>query len=277
MGEHIVGHSHQRVFLDKELPVLHHHGQAVHIGIDDKAHVDAALAHALGNGGEVGRDGLRRVAKVARRLAVELHDTLHAQGLEQARDGHAAHAVDGIDRHGEVRAADGLGVHQVEGEHLVDVAPQPGVVLDLTAQVIDVGIVKVLLLGQAQHLAALSVGEELPAVVQQLEGIPLAWVVAGGDDDAATGALAHHGQLGRGCGGQPDVNHIKAHARQRPHHGVEHHAPRQAGIAPDDDGAGLDRRRAEHQRGKSRCKLDDIERRETVTGLAADGAAYSRN
>ena len=160
---------------------------------------------------------------------------------------------------------------------MVDVTAQPGVILHLTAQVVHVGIVKVLGFGQAQHLLALGIGQELAIVVQQLEGVPLLGVVGCGDDDATTGMLTHHSKFGCGGCGKADVDHIKAHTHEGTDYGIEHHTARQTGVTSDNDNIGLDGRIAAHKRGIGRSEFDDIEGREAIASLAADGASYSRN
>ena len=121
MCQHIVGYCHQRVFLNKELAILHDDGKAVHIRVHDKAHVGLALAHKVADGGQVLGNRLRRVTEVAGRLAEEFLHLLHAQGLQQLRNRYTAHRIDGIDSDGEVCLADGINVHQVKCQHMVDV------------------------------------------------------------------------------------------------------------------------------------------------------------
>ncbi len=272
MREHIVGNGDKGVFLDKEFAILHDNGKPVHIGVDDKAHICPTLAHQVADGGQILGNGLRRVAKVAGGFTVQFLNLVDAKGLQQLRDRDAAHRIDGIDGYGEVPLADGFDIHQVKRQHLVDVAPQPGVILLLTAQVIDVGIVKIFGLGQSEHLLALGIGEKFAVVIEQFQGIPLLGIVRRRDDDAATSLLAHNGQLGGRRSRQADVDHIKAHARERADNGIEHHAPRQARIAANDDDVGLDGRIATHKRGISRGELDDIQRGQAITRGTTDGA-----
>ena len=155
-------------------------------------------------------------------------------------------------------------------------AAQPGVVLLLTSQVVHVGIIKVLGLGQTEHLLALGISQEFAIVVQQFQGIPLFGVVRSGNDDAATGMLTHHGKFSSGSRGKADVNDIKAHASKRSDNSVKHHAARQARVTSNNDDTRLDGRVAAHEGSVCRSELDDIKRREAITGTAADGTADSR-
>ncbi len=76
--KHIVGNGNQRVFLHKELAILHHDGQAVHVGVYDKAHIGLALAHKVADGGEVLGNGLGSVPEIAARVAEQALHFLHA-------------------------------------------------------------------------------------------------------------------------------------------------------------------------------------------------------
>ena len=220
MGQNIVSNSHQGIFLNKELAVLHDDGQTVHIGIHDKAHIGLALTHEVADGGEVFRDRLWCMAEVTRGVTEEFLHLLHAQGLQQLGYGDTTHRVDCINSDGEVGFADRFNVHEVKCQHLINVTTEPGIVLLLASQVVHVGIVKVLGLSETEYFLALGIGEEFAIVVEKLEGIPLLGVVRSRDDDAATSVLTHYRQFGGRSGGKADVDHIKAHAHECADHGV---------------------------------------------------------
>lgn len=79
------------------------------------------------------------------------------------------------------------------------------VVLAVSAYMIDISIVEVLLLRHGEHGVAVGLGEELALVVEQLERVPLARVVAGGDDDATCSMTHTYGQFGGRGRGKPDI------------------------------------------------------------------------
>lgn len=58
------------------------------------------------------------------------------------------------------------------------------------AQMINIGIVEVLCLGDTQHFITTLLGKELPLVVEQLQSVPLAGIMTGSNDDAA-GQMTH--------------------------------------------------------------------------------------
>ena len=277
MGQHIVGHRHQRVLLDKELTVLHHDGQAVYIGVNDKAHIGKALTHEITDSRQVLRYWLGRVAKVARRVTEKFFHLIHAQCLEQHGYGNAAHRVHGIHSHREPCTLDGINVDQRQGQHRVDVPAQVGVVFLLASQMIHIGAVEIFGFGKPEHLLALGVGQELAVVIEQLQRIPLLGVVRGSDDDAATGFLAHYSQFGGRRCGQPDVDNVEAHAREGAHHQVEHHPARHTGVAAHHDNIRADRAVTPHKGGIGRSEFHNVERRQSVACAAPDGAANSRN
>ena len=73
-----------------------------------------------------------------------------------------------------------------------------GVVFGVMAESIDIGIVEVFGFGNLQHLVAFSGVEEFALLVEEFEGVPMTGVVAGGDDDAATGAFHRYRNFGGG-------------------------------------------------------------------------------
>ena len=91
---------------------------------------------------------------------------------------------------------DGWHIDEVETQHHVDVLLVVGVVFGVMAESIDIGIVEVFGFGNLQHLVAFSGVEEFALLVEEFEGVPMTGVVAGGDDDAATGAFHRYRNFG---------------------------------------------------------------------------------
>ena len=75
-----------------------------------------------------------------------------------------------------------------------------------------VGIV--VILGHCQHLLALSIVEELATLVEELEGVPLAWVVRCCDDDAAISHVCDNCHLCARGGAEAYVDNIYACAEE---------------------------------------------------------------
>ena len=212
--------------------------------------------------------------EIAVRIAVQLEDLAHTKGVKQIGDDQAADGVHTVDRHAEVGRADGVHIHQVEGQHAPDVTLLVTVVNDHLAQRIDRREAERLPLGQSEHLAPIFIAEELAALVEQLQRIPLLRVVARSENDASTSQLVCDGQLGGGRRGQIDVDHIEAHAHQRAHDDRFDHRPRHAGVASDDNAVLLAFRRAVADPcGVSRRKLHNRERVQPLVRTATDGAA----
>ena len=132
------------------------------------------------------------MGKLSSALAVE-HLELHAEGLEQLGQDDASHAVDGVGADTEVATTDGLGVHQSEVEHRLNMSLVHRVVLHYPTQLLHGSIVEVFGLSDAEHLSTVGSGEELALAVQQLQGVPLCRVMASGNDDTAVGLVPAHG------------------------------------------------------------------------------------
>ena len=109
------------------------------------------------------------------------------------------------------------------------------VVFGIVSKPIYISIFKIFLLGNVEHLVAVVLGEKLALLIEQLESVPVAWVVTGSDDDASSSSTPSHGKLGGRCSGQPDVNHIVAHTHEGAAHHVLHHLAGDARITSDNN------------------------------------------
>ena len=125
---------------------------------------------------EVFLQGFGVVGEVAVDLLVEelIGD---AEPVEQFGQHESADAVDAVYADAELLAGYGIGVDELEVEDGLHVAVVEAVVDGNLAQLVDVGIVEVFLLGQVEHLLAFGGIEELALAVEQLQGIPLTGIV----------------------------------------------------------------------------------------------------
>ena len=147
----------------------------------------------------------------------------------------------------------------------------------VSAYMIDISIVEVLLLCHGEHGVAVVLGEELALVVEQLERVPLARVVAGGDDDA-TCRMAHaDGQFGGRGRGKPDIEHVIAHSYQCAADHQSDHVARDARVAAYHDTVAARRVALTDKLGIRRGKLDDVQRVERIAGRASDGSTDAGN
>ena len=270
----VVGDAHEGIFLHKGFPVLADQGEPVHIRVHAHAEVRLLADDGTAQVHEVHGKRLRVVGEIARRIAVEF-DAFHAQALEQARHDDAAHGIDGVHHHGEMRVADGLHIHGRKGQDGVQVLVGEILFLD-RAQVVDLREGELLGGGKVQDGLAFHRGEELALVVQELEGVPLARVVAGGQDDATVGLREEDGHLGGRRRGETAFDDIDAATHEGPDDELFHHVARQAGVLADDDlVAGTVRLRLAlgQRRGIGCREFHDIDRSEGVARCATDGAA----
>ena len=128
-----------------------------------------------------------------------------------------------------------------------------------------------------QNLLASGFVKELTFVVQQLEGIPLDRVVAGGQDETTIGLFGCDSYFCSWGSGEADVDDIKAHANQRTRYALVAHFARQTGITANNDAAFLVPNFLLDYSGVCSCKLYNIKRVQTLTLLASDSATDARN
>ena len=191
---------------------------------------------------------------------------IHTQCLEEIGQDDATNRVDGVGADTELAGLDSLDIYQTEVKHRLDVLLVHGVVLDDTTQLLNRSVVEVLFLGNSQYLGAVGSGQELALAVQQLQGVPLGGVVAGGDDDTAVGLVPAYSQLGCWRGGQTDIDDLVSHANQCAANDVAHHGARDTSITTNDNLLAAD------ECGIGRCELDNVQRIQCVTRVATNGA-----
>ena len=273
--QHVVGHGHQRILLDKHRAVLAHEGQPVDVGIDHHAQIGLLADDRRGDLRQVLGQRFRIVGELARRLAVEFHD-LAAQLAQQLRDHDASHRVDGVDHHLEAFAPHSVDIDQRQGEHPTDMFVVERFARKHMPQCVDLGKFEVASFGQLQHALALGIGEELAVGIEQFQRVPLARIVRGGNDDAAVGLVGRDGQLHAGRRAEPHVDHVGAAAEQGALDQVAHHFARKTCVAADDDPqAALFALAQKTDVGSG--EFHDVERGQIVARAAADRTADTRD
>ena len=130
-------------------------------------------------------------------------------------------------------------------------------------------------LEQGQEGVAVGLRDELALVVEQLQGIPLARIVAGCQDDPPAGPFFRNGHFDRRRGRQPQVDDRDAQCAQGIDHQVADDLSRNAGVTTD------------HHLGRTAAlqqpiavgggALDDVLRGQVLAGPAADRSTYSGN
>ena len=140
------------------------------------------------------------------------------------------------------------------------------VTVDIVSQCVYLGILKILSLSQLQHLSTIGSRKELSLTVEQFQRVPLAWVMAGGDDYAAIGAERADCEFGSRRGSQSDIHYVKAHSHQGATDDAVNHHTRYACVTTyDDSRTVLVKARissvttiATYERSVCCCKLYDI-------------------
>ena len=123
------------------------------------------------------------MGEIAVRSAVE-RDALHPEPFEQPGQYDAADGIDAVQHDLEAGLPDGIRIHRIQGEDCIYVFVREIVVRDLP-EAVDSGEVEFPFLRKVQDRLPFRRSEEFSRGVQQLERVPVARIVAGGDDDAA--------------------------------------------------------------------------------------------
>ena len=135
------------------------------------------------------------VGEIACRLRVETRHLSDAELSEEFREDDAADRVDCVDGHTEVGLTDGFNVNELEIFDEVDVALVEIEVFGVATKVVYVCKAKVARACQLNYFLSLFRRKELAVLVEKLQSVPLTWVVAGRDDDTATGAFHSNRQF----------------------------------------------------------------------------------
>ena len=273
----VVGHRDECIFFAVHRAVFAEEGEAVNVGVNDEGNVVLAFLHQSLDVGQVLLEGFGVMLEVAGRFGEEACDGLHAELFQELRQDDAADAVDAVEGDAEVCLLDGFHIHKVEAKHHVDVLLVVGVVFAIRTKVIDVGVLEVFCFSDAEHFVAFLFVEELAAGVEQLQGVPHAWIVAGCDDDAAAGAFHGDGNFGGGRRGEADVDHVEAHAHERAADHILDHRSGDACVATDNNLVALYRCGAADECSVSRCEFHDVEGVERIACPSSDGASDARD
>lgn len=232
--EDIVGDAYDGVLLAKHGAIFADEGETVDIGVDNDAEVGLLLDDEGRDVGEVLWQRLGIVGEIAVWLKIETVDGLDPEAFEELWENDAADGIDGIEGDSQPCLAHGIGIDEFEGEDLVDMVI--GVVLDgERADVVDICGLVILLLGNGEHLSPLLSGEELTLIVEEFEGVPLLWVVAGCDDYSSVRVLGSYGYLGCRRRGEVDIDDIGSHSEEDTRNDVANHLAGDAGVASDNN------------------------------------------
>ena len=174
------------------------------------------------------------MSEIACRLCVQ-HLVFYAEGIQQLRQDDATDRIDGIDTNLEMGILDGFNIYQLQTKDILYMPVVSLITVDVMTKCIDVGIFKVCLFGDVQHLRTIGSSQKLSFAVQQFQRIPLTRIVTCRYDDAAIGTQRAYRQLSRRRRSQSDVDDIVTHSHEcAADHIIDHHT-RDAGVAPHDN------------------------------------------
>ena len=170
-----------------------------------------------------------------------------------------ADGIDSIDSDGEIGITDSLEVDEFEIFDLLDMMEDISIIVILSAETMDVGERIIVGFGDADHLLAFGIVEELTVGVEEFEGIPLHGVMAGSDDDTAASLFSSYSEFGGGCRSHADIHDIESHGYESANYEVFHHFAGEASIATHHYSIGITLIRLAKECSVSGSKLHDID------------------
>ena len=192
MLQYIIGYSNECVFLAEHRTVFTYHGQAVNIRIDNKGYVMVSLTHEVTDIRKMLFQRLRIMREIACRLHIQPCHLCHAELSEQFGKNNAAHGVYRINSYAEVSLSNSLYINEFEEFHHFYVSLVKVEILCVASQMVNIRKGKVATVGQAHYFRSLCGGEELALLVEKLQSIPLARVMAGRNIDTGDTAQLSH-------------------------------------------------------------------------------------
>src|SRR3712207_3574996 len=276
MLQHIIGHTHKRVLLAKHLSVLTDECQSVNIGVYHDTQIITAFGQLAHDTAQILLQWFRIMGKIAIRFAIK-ESIIHAKFIEQFRQDNTSNGVNAVDNHVKPCLPNSLHIHQFQSQNGLNMAFVERIIIGIFAQMVHIRIIEIFLLGYRQHLVTVISGQEFTLTVEQFQGIPVAWIVAGRNNDTAIGPTHLDSQLGcRRCG-QPYVNDIIAHSHKCSTDNVLHHVAGNTGITAYDNLIGWILGASPNKSGVSSSKLYNIQRVQGITRLTTDGTTNTRN
>ena len=221
MPQDFLGGERQRVILTNRDALVRDKGQAIDIGVHRHADVAVGILYELLQLSKVFSDRLGRPRKAAVGLHVDRGE-LATEQLEQDRHKRTAGAANTVEADSESLFPDAGHVEKRQGENPFDVLPGRVLVLAHGAELVprrawDISV------DDLSHLCPLRPIEEQSGWRDELEGIPLDRIVAGGDRETAIGLMMFDSELYSWRRDHSDVDHVTPNRLQRSvHDGLEH-------------------------------------------------------
>src|SRR6266568_147831 len=221
MPQDFFGGERQRVILADRDSLVRDKRQAIDIGVNRHADVAVGILYELLQLSKVFGDRLGRSWEAAVGLHVNRSE-LATEQLEQDRHERTARAANAVEADSESLFPDAGHVQKRQGENPFDVLPGRVLVVGHGAELVprrawDISV------DDLSHLCPLRAIEEQSGWRDELEGIPLDRVVAGGYRETAIGLMMLDSELYRWRRDHSDVDHVTPNRLQRSvHDGLEH-------------------------------------------------------
>ena len=114
MFQHIIGHSHQRIFFTIHHTVLTNHSQAVNIRVYHKSHVCLTTFHKVHNITQILLKRFGVMGKITGRFAIKFLHMLYTEAFEQFGKNNTSDRIHTVDSHAEISFPDSFHVHQIK-------------------------------------------------------------------------------------------------------------------------------------------------------------------
>ena len=166
------------------------------------------------------------------RSAVDLY-AFHTEALEKPRHDDATDRIHRIESHLESGLADSLRIHGIKSKHCVYMLVGKVFFLDMPYGV-NIAEIEIVLLCAGKDLRSFLCIQELPFLIQELQGIPLLRIVGSGQDYPSVSLFKDYSHFCSRCRSISGLYHIHAAGHKSPAYDLLHHLAGDPGILADD-------------------------------------------
>ena len=208
------------------------------------------------------------MGKVTSYITIE-ESVAYTQTFQQLRQDNAAYTVDTVNTDHKASLTDSLNIYETQINDRLDMTVIKTVINRNMAQLVNLSIIKILLLGNLKHALSISSRQEFALAVEQFQCIPLTRIMRCRNDNTTIGTTHADSQFCGRCTGITNIKYIKAHAHQCATNHIAYHRTRDTTIATNNNLTRL----ARDKGGVSRRKLYNIQRIKGITRCTADSSA----
>ena len=175
MLKNIVGNAYKCIFLAEHLTILTDECKTVNIWINNDTEVIATLCKLIHNACEILLKWLWIMREVTVRLTIQ-ELILHSKLVKEFWKNDTANRVDRVNNNAETSLLDCLKICQLKVEHSLYMTVVK-VLFRIFTHVVNISILECLSLSNSKNLVAIILCKELTTSIQELESIPMTWVM----------------------------------------------------------------------------------------------------